>query len=835
MKRCILLLLLMLGAGYCLGAENSLNGRTIIVGGDFYYPPYEYLDDSGIPKGYNVDLMREIARLLDFQLEFRLAKWAKVREWLIEGEIDLIEGMAYSVQRSGEQIHFSAPHNQTWRAVFANKSKRFKRLSDILSARVVVQQGDIAEEVLQNLDFKGTITYVPTQEDALTMVDRGDHDAAILNYMFGMHLMNRRNFTNLEALPDQILTKDYCIASMNETLIYDIDAALSILSRDGSLERLHRKWFAQYDPKLMSRAKLVKRLVITLLLGFVMILIIFAWVLLLKRRIKHKTFDLEKEHSETEELQKQLKEEYNVFLKGPVIVIKISSTLPNVVFLTENVSQYGWDWKQSFDLDDFVQRFIHEADRIKLTANLLKLIESRATVDVATYRILTRDQETIWMLGYSIIYPDKALPEVIESAANRKDEYTIYTQFLNIQTQVRLEEELLDAKLEAERSNQLKNQFLANMSHEIRTPLNGIFGMVQNILHSDCQENIRESFEDIYTTARSLNKLVDDILEFSMLESQLTDIPKRCFDIRRLIYSTINTFFPVKNPVQGKIKILISDKVPDLIFGDPIHLKQILMNLLHNSYSHIKEGWIEISLDLYNQNQSEIRLIFCLSDTGIGFDKREQQDIFDSISPNQTMLSTKYGRKGLGLAIVRSIIEHMNGFIWMEDRADQGSSFYFIIPFTVVETQSTDPDSQAKSLMQETTIPRMRALIVEDDPINQIVLKKQLEHWNQEAVIVSDGQQAVDIVQKDEFNYILMDIQMPVLDGIQATIEIRKLEAGTDKHLPIFAVTAAAMVGDKERFIASGMDGYIPKPVDSKLLRQKIIEVGQNLSVEVQI
>ncbi len=175
-----------------------------------------------------------------------------------------------------------------------------------------------------------------------------------------------------------------------------------------------------------------------------------------------------------------------------------------------------------------------------------------ATVDVATYRILTRDQETIWMLGYSIIYPDKALPEVIESAANRKDEYTIYTQFLNIQTQVRLEEELLDAKLEAERSNQLKNQFLANMSHEIRTPLNGIFGMVQNILHSDCQENIRESFEDIYTTARSLNKLVDDILEFSMLESQLTDIPKICFDIRRLIYSTINTFFPVKNPVQGQ-------------------------------------------------------------------------------------------------------------------------------------------------------------------------------------------------------------------------------------------------------------------------------------------
>jgi hypothetical protein len=159
------------------------------------------------------------------------------------------------------------------------------------------------------------------------MVDRGDHDAAILNYMFGMHLMNRRNFTNLEALPDQILTKDYCIASMNETLIYDIDAALSILSRDGSLERLHRKWFAQYDPKLMSRAKLVKRLVITLLLGFVMILIIFAWVLLLKRRSSTRPLIWKKNIAKQKSCRK-LKEEYNVFLKGPVIVIKISSPYP---------------------------------------------------------------------------------------------------------------------------------------------------------------------------------------------------------------------------------------------------------------------------------------------------------------------------------------------------------------------------------------------------------------------------------------------------------------------------------------------------------------------------
>ena len=340
---------------------------------------------------------------------------------------------------------------------------------------------------------------------------------------------------------------------------------------------------------------------------------------------------------------------------------------------------------------------------------------------------------------------------------------------------------------------------------------------------------MQKSYTDtLYAAAKTLKAAVNDILDFSKIQSGNMELSNSSFDLKHVIHEVTKSFTNSRKITNIDIHYKINDNLPSMINGDMLRLRQIFINLIQNALIFTTEGWIELSADLYTQNDREIRIIFCVSDTGGSIEPAKQQDIFDQFTPTNPSSPAKLDGGGFGLSIVKRLVELMNGFIWVESDAVRITSFYFIIPFSKAE--SALPQDNKYEVAEDSSnkvATSLNILIVEDEPINQIVTTKQLERWNHHVTIASNGAQAVELYKSQIFDCILMDIQMPVMDGVTATRMIRSLENELARHTPIIAFTAAAMVGDRERFLDAGMDDYLSKPVDINALKgilQKVIE-----------
>jgi len=327
-----------------------------------------------------------------------------------------------------------------------------------------------------------------------------------------------------------------------------------------------------------------------------------------------------------------------------------------------------------------------------------------------------------------------------------------------------------------------------------------------------------EFYNIMYSSGRSLMKIINDILDFSKIESGKLELINSDFNPRLLIEDTMKSFvYNNKNP-DLEIRCLINDQVPNVLNGDQLRLKQVLMNLLQNAIKFTEKGFVEVRTDIYTQSDTDIRLLFSVSDSGIGIDPRKQKDIFDNFTQGDALITSKYGGTGLGLSIVKRLVELMNGFIWVESEQEKGSSFFFILPFAKAVEQPALVSQHSHPELKLQALPGMQVLLVEDEPINQAVTRRQLESWEIKVSIAANGQEALDLCAQNSYHAILMDVQMPVMDGITATKTLRLREISKGVHTPIIAFTAAAMVGDRERFLESGMDDYIAKPIDMNML-----------------
>jgi len=247
---------------------------------------------------------------------------------------------------------------------------------------------------------------------------------------------------------------------------------------------------------------------------------------------------------------------------------------------------------------------------------------------------------------------------------------------------------------------------------------------------------------------------------------------------------------------------------------------------MQNAMKFTDDGYIEIGAEVYNRNDHDLRVLFSVTDTGIGIDPMKQKDIFDNFSQLDNRITRKYGGTGLELSIVKRLVELMGGFIWVESEPGKGSSFFFILPFKHhTDVQAAPYEAPGDQQFVKSLLPNLKVLLVEDDPVNQSVAQKQLENWNLSVTVASNGSEAVDIYRDQDFDCILMDIQMPIMDGVTATINIRKIGMEQNRHTIIYAFTAAVMAGDRERFIAAGMDDYISKPVDLEYLYSLLLKV----------
>ncbi|MFV5689282.1 7TM diverse intracellular signaling domain-containing protein [Flavobacterium sp. ZT3R25] len=405
--------------------------------------------------------------------------------------------------------------------------------------------------------------------------------------------------------------------------------------------------------------------------------------------------------------------------------------------------------------------------------------------------------------GLEVIFLSLSMANLIRNLKNEKNE-------LNRLALVRSEE-----------MNDLKSYFLSNISHELRTPLNAIMNLIDSISNEVQDEKIRKNCQIIKYSSHSLLSSVNDILDFSKIEKGELRLENNQFDPVQVLEHLKNNAINIAKDKGLGFQFSKSDTIPDFLIGDVTRLVQVVNNVLNNAIKFTATGFVKFTIDSELKTNNKASLILTISDSGIGISKDKMDRIFDSFSQNNIDNKRKFGGLGLGLYIVKTLVDMQNGTIVMDSKINEGTTCVFTIDFDV-STEQKKVEAPVKTVIDD--LDGKSILVVEDNPINQMVIKMITKKWlNTTVVYANNGQEALDAFKTNQFDIVLMDLQMPVMDGYEATIAIRNGDAGAhNSEIPIIAVTADVMETTKERVKEIGMNDYLSKPIKKETLYEAV-------------
>jgi signal transduction histidine kinase/CheY-like chemotaxis protein len=455
----------------------------------------------------------------------------------------------------------------------------------------------------------------------------------------------------------------------------------------------------------------------------------------------------------------------------------------------------------------------------KITEHAFEVSESeyqKATKDLQAQNEIRK--ESIKKLKLAIRSLD---PDAPQQFSDEDDDLIHIISFLEdqIRKTKALETELINAKEAAEKAAMAKSEFLSVMSHEIRTPLNAIIGTIMLLQYQDLQPDQKELLNVMEISSENLLSLINDVLDYSKLEEGKIIFAERNINILHFL-KNIKMANRVKAEERGNlIKIIYDDDIPEFVVGDDVRLGQILNNLVSNAVKFTKEGSIIIRVELQKMHKTELEIGFSIEDSGIGIPKEKQELIFERFTQANNNITREFGGSGLGLTIIRRLLQLQGSDIFIESEPGVGSKFFFTLKFKKSSTEIREEAKQSGDLKFDLTGTRI--LLVEDVEFNVMVAQRMLRNWHATVDHAENGAVAVEKVKANEYDLILMDIQMPIMDGYTATNEIRKF----NNELPIIALTASIITPDIQgKAFGAGMNGCITKPFNPNDLYSVIAE-----------
>ena len=753
-------------------------------------------------------MLHHISEKEGWTIEYWSGSWAECLDRLIKGEIDLMPDMAWSSERA-QLFDFS---NETvlsnWSEIYVPHDSSIRTILDLNGKKVALVKKDIVGIVFSHLvdDFHLSVSIieVATLKDVFESIHNKNSDAGIISHFYGAVESHKYDVDKTHIVLHPYDLRFAMLKNRRPQIMAVLNRHLNALKKDNSsyYYQLFDQWFGMGPGK----RKIPKWAVFLFGATVTMGLLFLLFTLVLQKRVNMATRELRlknkaliKEMTKRKKAQKK-RDQSESKLKEAQATAHMGHWdfhIPDgkLDLSDETYRIFGLKPQSIRPMPETFLKLTHPEDR-QLTLNTYKELMGRGIDLDLIYRIIRKDSQV------RVVHAKGRMEK--DSRGNPLRAYGILRDI----TQIKQYE---TEKNEAIASNMAKSYFLANMSHEIRTPMNSVIGFLELVLEDRSLSEIhRKHISTAHISAKGLLKLINDILDFSKLESGKLIIESRPFNLIQLVFSVVDTM-AIKAEEKGlELHTSIHSSLSGAYLQDPYRIRQILFNLISNAIKFTESGHVNV---IVNPGETADLLHFIIEDTGIGMNKEEVGRIFEPFVQADITFTRKFGGTGLGTTISRQLVEMMGGKIWVESREREGSKFHFTIqaPATNLVPEIHGPE--------ETQHPsnkpgrRFKVLLAEDVETNADLARIRLEARGHDMVIAKDGIEAVEIFKKGGIDLILMDVQMPGMNGLEATRRIRDMEAGTKDRIPIIALTASVMDAQKKECMEVGMDAVVSKPI----------------------